>query len=265
MTSDFQARNDSTERLDRLSASEYFAHFTRVDKPNDHILDILARDVWLEEVYRSNRTVVLRAWLAEVAKDEETANTVICKIARGDGALMRLEHEYHIYQYLEELQGSLIPKCFGIFRAEPTGAQGFDEACLLLEDCGRRMDKPIKDMSWQFRREVVAIVQRMHKIGVEHGDIFDYSENNGNILIRHIKFEGDGDSEHVVPCIIDFDNAKEHQCRVPMDISRRVWGVHSQRGRQFVCQEFIKIANDLDWVYRECLVHHRRRMKRLTI
>lgn len=44
-----------------------------------------------------------------------------------------LKAEFDIYQKLRDLQGSAIPRCFGLFEVETLGL------LLLLEDCGRSL------------------------------------------------------------------------------------------------------------------------------
>lgn len=56
----------------------------------------------------------------------------------------KLEKEYKIYEGpLKDLQGSSVPKCKGLFRNFRSGETSDYTCCLLLEDCGDRLDQQI--------------------------------------------------------------------------------------------------------------------------
>jgi hypothetical protein len=75
---------------------------------------------------------------------------VIAKIATGspDRSRSHLQTEYSVYETLKHLQGSVIPRCYGLFHVE-------DFACLLLmEDCGRSLHS-FNDLSSNQRSDSV--------------------------------------------------------------------------------------------------------------
>jgi len=91
---------------------------------------------------------------------------VIAKIATGspDRSWSRLQTEYSVYQTLQHLQGSVIPRCYGLFHVE-------DFACLLLmEDCGRSLES-FNDLSSNQRRILVSHITQIHQCGVSHEDL----------------------------------------------------------------------------------------------
>ena len=56
-------------------------------------------------------------------------NKVVIKLAEND-LVNQLRHEMEMYEVLEELQGQVIPICYGLFLI------GNSCALLILEDCG---------------------------------------------------------------------------------------------------------------------------------
>jgi hypothetical protein len=54
---------------------------------------------------------------------------VVVKLAEHDG-IHQLRHEWEVYQHLENLQGQVIPICYGLYLV------GDSCALLVLEDCG---------------------------------------------------------------------------------------------------------------------------------
>jgi hypothetical protein len=74
---------------------------------------------------------------------------VVAKFTAGslDRSKSHLQAEYSVYRTLQHLQGSAIPRCYGLFHVEG--------ACLLLmEDCGRSLET-LDDLSSNQRSESV--------------------------------------------------------------------------------------------------------------
>lgn len=56
-------------------------------------------------------------------------NKVVIKLAQDD-LMQQLRHEMEVYKHLKDLQGQVIPICYGLFLL------GDSCALLILEDCG---------------------------------------------------------------------------------------------------------------------------------
>lgn len=68
-------------------------------------------------------------------------NYVVCKLVEGNTA--RLEHEAQLYTTnLSSLQGSCVPKFFGLFKRETAGES---IACIILEYCGTTLSGKKED------------------------------------------------------------------------------------------------------------------------
>jgi hypothetical protein len=99
-----------------------------------------ASTVILSDLFSQGRFRIFRGHFqgrAVVAKF--TAGSLECSTSR-------LQAEYSVYRTLQHLQGSVIPRCYGLFHVE-------GPACtLLLEDCGRSLDT-LDDLSSNQRSE----------------------------------------------------------------------------------------------------------------
>lgn len=99
----------------------------------------------IEELHRSETTVVYRAWpdikmttLLKLRGDEPEPLVFKLVSSSTNGALERLEHKYQVYQRLQDLQGTRVPKCWGLFYGSNKDSRS-NVGCLVLEDCGDRM------------------------------------------------------------------------------------------------------------------------------
>jgi hypothetical protein len=64
-------------------------------------------------------------------------NTIFAlKICYSEEAMLRLEIEARHYEQLNDLQGDVIPTCFGLFEGSMSG---FPLKCLLLDYCGENL------------------------------------------------------------------------------------------------------------------------------
>jgi hypothetical protein len=69
-------------------------------------------------------------------RDMEATETIIVKAALGPDEMILLNREAEFYSNeLKHLQGTVVPKCFGLFRGK---INGLDFGCLLLEYCSGR-------------------------------------------------------------------------------------------------------------------------------
>ncbi|KAI0077461.1 hypothetical protein K474DRAFT_1596083 [Panus rudis PR-1116 ss-1] len=121
------------------------------------------------------------------------AHPVAVKWSRGKHAIEVLSKEVRLYATaLAELQGSVVPRCYGYF--EET-IDGVDIGCLVLERCGKTLTCAT-DM--EMNRKIMLAVSKLHCAGIYHGDIYDG---------RHLLLAPDRTVR-----IIDFSKARVHEC-----------------------------------------------------
>ncbi|KAH9916870.1 uncharacterized protein B0H18DRAFT_1137879 [Fomitopsis serialis] len=127
-----------------------FNTLTKVDDPDGCALEVSAltdstnvpTGVQLVHWATGERTrTVCRVLMQHPAYNGEIINrrTVICKVIYG-GKRQRsaLHHEKQVYDALEELQGNIIPRCYGLFEGELGGELA---TCLVLEDFGEPLTR----------------------------------------------------------------------------------------------------------------------------
>ena len=78
---------------------------------------------------RWHRLIIDRIIQENVYRGNLDGSRVVVKIA-SDGQIERLRHEMEVYKSLKDLQGEVIPICYGMFLV------GDSWAVLILEDCG---------------------------------------------------------------------------------------------------------------------------------
>ncbi|KAH9921821.1 uncharacterized protein B0H18DRAFT_1020355 [Fomitopsis serialis] len=144
---------------------------------------------------------VCRVLMQVTADNGEGVNcrTVICKVIYG-GKRPRaaLHHEKEVYDVLEELQGDIIPRCYGLFEGELGGELA---TCLVLEEFGEPLtrDKSAHEDE-TFRIYLMSAILELHRRGIQHNDLVP-----GNI-----RKKSDGSAG-----IIDFEAAVMiHHCPV---------------------------------------------------
>ncbi|EPT03095.1 hypothetical protein FOMPIDRAFT_91730 [Fomitopsis schrenkii] len=183
--------------------------------------------------------------------------TVVCKIVYGPGALTRLRKEYDVYDRLKSLQGQGIPHCYGLFHCPAA----VNQACLLLEYGGETLPNDASQLeaelpavmtkSLSFRKDLLDILQRIHKLGVIHGRFYRREDDSiipKNILV-HVK--EDKGSSREVPYIVNFDEADlAHRCEVEKDVSTRAWGfpLYMTGIYDSLCEELVWSANHAIWL-----------------
>ncbi|GBE89702.1 hypothetical protein SCP_1700260 [Sparassis crispa] len=152
----------------------------------------------LSAVYRAT----LRATSDSPEAAEHLPREVVCKVVYGRPARDKLHFEFSMYDKLQDLQGRLIPQCFGLYEGEMDDGRA---ACLLLEYCGEELTRKLRYTSWDFRRQVLDSLLEIHRRGVVHNDV-----RERNIVINK---EGR-------PIIVDFDisDSKNHDCPVKLPI-----------------------------------------------
>jgi len=135
------------------------------------------------------------------ASIEGTDNAVALKFAMRDDLISGLEEEGRIYRdALQTLQGTTIPRCFGLFLG--MGEEGQSIACLVLEYWGECLRQPFQFLPLNLKIQILEGLASIHREGLLHGD---FAERN---VLLH-----DGDIR-----IIDFDQTQSgHDCRWKMN------------------------------------------------
>ncbi|KAJ6475734.1 hypothetical protein C8R47DRAFT_1178970 [Mycena vitilis] len=136
-----------------------------------------------------------RVYMARIgAPGREPTDVIVAKIARGQEEVEEMEREAGFYHHqLKDLNGVVVPKCYGFYTAKTQGTPSF--GCLLLEYCSGPPVEPsrLPDYNHKAMRAAYAL----HKAGVLHGDLLD--------------------AHHFVPMgldvrIVDFSVAVSHKC-----------------------------------------------------
>ncbi|KAK7058519.1 hypothetical protein VNI00_002153 [Paramarasmius palmivorus] len=122
-------------------------------------------------------------------------SAVALKLASGHMEVQRLKVEADIYQKeLVSLQGTLVPKFYGIYTSEYDGVK---RAVMILEHCGDGKVSEFIDFN-EFNRLLMLAACKLHRAGVVHGSLDEP---------RHILEVGK------TIRIIDFaDVGRYHQC-----------------------------------------------------
>ncbi|KAF8218273.1 hypothetical protein K438DRAFT_1747467 [Mycena galopus ATCC 62051] len=147
------------------------------------------------------------------ARGKEPIDIVALKIARGYEEVEEMEREAGFYEnQLKDLQGTVVPKCYGFYTAKIRGTQAL--GCLLLEYCSGAPVELLRvrkdEVNWKTMQAAYAV----HEAGVLHGDLLD--------------------GRHFIPMgldvrIIDFSVSVAHHC--VSGLSKRAAG----HGRHRVC------------------------------
>ncbi|KAF9055917.1 hypothetical protein BJ165DRAFT_459281 [Panaeolus papilionaceus] len=159
-----------------------------------------------------------------LAGDKEKVPVAI-KLARGEAQQETLLQEYGFYtRDLKELQGTVVPKCYGFFRGR---VHGVKLGCLVLEYCFE--PQPDLNQQAEFYRKAMIAACKLHYAGLVHGDLLSG---------RHIIGQGNE------PRIIDFSKAIRHTCQngVPTNPYE-----HNPEKRRF-CQELMELERHFSLV-----------------
>ncbi|EMD36075.1 hypothetical protein CERSUDRAFT_96300 [Gelatoporia subvermispora B] len=147
---------------------------------------------------------------------------VVCKFSTNQPKIDAIRNECKIYeQKLRHLQGTIIPRCYGIFQGM------MDEkfvVCLVTEYSGTVV-KDFYKTDWDFRIDVINALVTVHKAGVRYGRAGRFGESK--VLVncegRHVLF--------------NLDKAEEHTCE--HDSSQITFTAHARcpSGEKFLCTE----------------------------
>jgi hypothetical protein len=82
-----------------------------------------------DNIVRRYRLIIHTNIKDSVYRGDLDGNKVVIKLAQDD-LMQQLRHEMEVYKHLKDLQGQVIPICYGLFLL------GDSCALLILEDCG---------------------------------------------------------------------------------------------------------------------------------
>ncbi|KAK0491775.1 hypothetical protein EDD18DRAFT_1080470 [Armillaria luteobubalina] len=121
----------------------------------------------------------------------QPTTTVVVKVARNEKEFAYLQWEERVYnECLRGLQGTVVPKCYGLFG---TSTRGRKTGCLVLEYCASANNIRHAD----YGRKAMVAINKIHQAGIIHGDVRRSS---------HMLSTPDGVR------VVDFSNAKIHEC-----------------------------------------------------
>ncbi|KAJ7632723.1 hypothetical protein FB45DRAFT_913289 [Roridomyces roridus] len=120
------------------------------------------------------------------------------KFAMREDLIDALKEESRVYSgALHSLQGSVIPRCFGLYVG--VGEEDQQIGCLVLEHFGECIQQPFSFLPLDLKIRIMDSIASIHRQGLLHGD---FAERN--VLVQ------DGDVR-----IIDFDQTEwGHDCPV---------------------------------------------------
>ncbi|KII90557.1 hypothetical protein PLICRDRAFT_39132 [Plicaturopsis crispa FD-325 SS-3] len=147
-------------------------------------------------LHRGATSTIYRAVASTQGADNDTE--AVLKTVRHrdetDADAASLIREYQWYQnQLRSLQGTVIPRCYGVFRGE---YHGLWITSLVLQYCGQPRESPFNLTEKAYNVQTIDNLLEIHDCGVCHRD---FSE-------RHI-LDNDGQ-----PFVVDFRHAELHDC-----------------------------------------------------
>ncbi|KAJ7623810.1 hypothetical protein FB45DRAFT_1006094 [Roridomyces roridus] len=186
----------------RLVADEEFAE----EEWTVEAIEIVKREwIWPRSIFR-----------AQIKRPDDPPLDVVFKMDFWGSRREELIHEANVYQGVgRELCADVLPAFYGCFQTEINSTI---VTCLVLEDCGEPMMKPLDEMNGHFQSELLKAVHAIHKKGLEHGDIYPC-----NILVV------DGH-----PVLIDLKFSKPHECGLRMKL---VCGTLTPTEEEYGCNE----------------------------
>ncbi|KAA1470933.1 hypothetical protein DENSPDRAFT_818789 [Dentipellis sp. KUC8613] len=135
-----------------------------------------------------------------------------------------IETEATFYEgKLRDLQGLHIPVCHGYFSGSTRGGP---VACLVLDYCCEPVQDSFSNLSPRFKRAILSSALAIHDAGVA---THDWAERN--VL-----------DYHGCPMIIDFDEARPHECKRKMQV---IEGEDPPRCADFGCSEIFRLVKNL--------------------
>ncbi|KAF8511264.1 hypothetical protein BU17DRAFT_97365 [Hysterangium stoloniferum] len=178
--------------------------------------------IW-EHISRGSVADVYRGALnVDTEKDSASQRAFVVKVAMGMEGVDNLKYETIMYQYAPDLQGSVLPRCYGYYENE----QG--AALILLEDCGRPYDGPLQDLPDHTKLAIMQALKKVHDAGLEHGDLEPWNllDYNGS------------------PRIVDWHLGLIHDCP-----SRRLAMTEEFCNREaiqeLICEEIVSVGEEM--------------------
>ncbi|KAJ8502943.1 hypothetical protein ONZ45_g11300 [Pleurotus djamor] len=212
-------------------ANESTLTFSRVIIPSDRdspAPDHVYRVEELDAIYTGSDTTVFRALLH--ANKTKASFRVVLKMdveARFPRD-QEYRREFENYIAVFDLQGRIIPVCFGLFQAV---AYGKLVSVLVLEDCGQPVQYETEKLSLGARKSIFLLLKCLHEFGYEHGDV-----SPGNVLLN--------DDGHVF--LTDLEDIQRHECHAAPVVTI---GDFAPSLEDFGCIELHRLARRLKfWV-----------------
>jgi len=179
--------------------------------------------VW-EHVSRGSLADVYRGVLnVDNEKKSTSQQTFVAKVAMGMEGMDNLKHETIMYQYAPNLQGSVLPRCYGYYENEQGTA-----AFILLEDCGRPYNGPLKDLPDSTKLAIMQALKKAHEAGLEHGDLEPWNllDCNGS------------------PRIVDWHLGLIHACPARR-LAMTEEFCNREAIQELICEEIVSVGNEL--------------------
>ena len=134
-------------------------HYTKVDihifrpVPEIHMQRIavpllMEPKTWLR---KTSSTSVVEAVIMQICHSSQSLSReepVVCKVAYGAEAHMKLCEEARIYRKLERLQGHIVPYIWGFFWNR---SEKYPVSVLVMEDGGEPLPRPLSEVPVSFR------------------------------------------------------------------------------------------------------------------
>ncbi|KAJ7572309.1 hypothetical protein C8J56DRAFT_979289 [Mycena floridula] len=130
-----------------------------------------------------------------------------------------LIQEARVYTALETLQGSVVPRFYGLWETDDG-----EVACLVMEDCGDCIKQSFEELDIQTRIDIFVQLEKFHETGWHHND---FAERNVLHLETDIR-------------LIDFDQIA--QC--PDDIAIRSYEPRLPNRNEVSCEWLRNIADE---------------------
>jgi len=185
----------------------------------------------VEKIHSSDHTSVYSAKL-DLPNNDELADVVL-KISNAGGprndALWR---EYQRYEDLAKFQGSVIPRCYGLFQAILAEEDEEEEpdvvSCLVLAYGGEASAAELNRNSREFSLSIIKALETLHDAGFTHGGL-----HPNNIL-----------NKQSTAVLIDLEFVRgDHKCGRTASVGTN--GLENKSG-DFGCSEIYNVARKMD-------------------
>ncbi|KAJ3572018.1 hypothetical protein NP233_g3363 [Leucocoprinus birnbaumii] len=186
----------------------------------------------VSEIHSSDHTSVFKAKL-DLPNADELIDVVLKITKIGGPRNDALWREYQRYEDLVKLQGTFIPRCYGLFQASLAEESDDEEdsdvvSCLVLEYDGEASAVELNKNPKEFNLSVIKVLEALHDAGFTHGSI-----HPSNILNKQGQ-----------PVLIDLEFVKsDHKCGRVASVTDS--GLENKTG-DFGCSEIYNAARKMD-------------------